>query len=1400
MHQPKGPIVFKTLILSTLLFLSYTNELSGQVTALFSYEDTIGCGSINTRFIIDRSASTDSIVSTKWFLGFGAEITDQDTVERIFATTGSYNIRLIVFSNTDSDTLELENLIDVFEAPTANFSLTDSVFCTLPAQVNFNNSSSVDASSFEWSFSNNTSSSLENPQAIFTSNGSYSIGLKVENDAGCKDSIFKPAKILVDAIESNATTDKANYCSSEIVSFNQSASNVDVFDWSFSCCGNFNTSSGAFTLPDNVFSTQSYTFIASNANGCTDTVSASFFVDTIKANLTTNQTLFCEAPYTLSFSDASNALSNVSSWQWVLNGADTSHLENPAFFVTNQANNSIELTVNSSLGCSDQITQSNVARWFNLKPIIDTTSSTIGCPGQTIGLQINNTANSYADSLANSNFIEWYVNGNSVAQNTFSFPFLPPALNPLNNPGEHTVVLESNFSNGCTRFDSIRYLIGDTPVANFSINKLDDCASSPVDFIDQSTSSTPITEWFWNFGDSSTSALQNPTHLYTDTGSMNVSLKVSSNGCSDSVSVNDLLYISGPIVELTIDSVDCDNPLQLNASVNIKGGDRWAWYYGDDNLPKDSNATSISYDYLSSASYTVRVEAVNDSSLCINESSQNVVIYEDSLGLYLPIDTTCVQTPFNYSALGQNPAVQYDWYLGNGDSIIDVGGFQYRYDSAGSYVATLIAEYPNSCRDTVTHPIYVGAFQALFTQDNLQGCLPLNVQFTDQSISEFNITSYEWNFANGATDSIQNPNFTFTSDSIQPSVSLTIENDQGCRATFTNQVTNLFLPKANFEISSNALCLGNTIDFSNLSTNNSFGATTYTFDFGDGSDTATPASAQHTYSDTGQYDVTLSMLDLTYGCADTLTIENAVYIQDKPTAGFTVNNQLIGCASEPAIFTNLSLSDFQFGSFEWNFGDAIGTDTISNPQYNYTYPGTYSVSLIATTTSGCSDTIESINLIEVQGPYVELSLSKDSICKGEQVTFSIDSSNATIAYEIDFGDGDISELTNISTPTVEHSYSQGTGFYPIVLNMYSDTSTASECKVPILDSLYVYEVKADFSIDDSTLCSNNTVVSFLNTSNLADSLVWTIQGTTNTFTNVSNFNYDFSSANNTYQISLAVFNNAFGCSDTAVKTIEVSDQILDALLPGDTFVCQGDSIQLFTQADALDSVSWQSLTGAFIEDPNGFSTLLFDQNTSLNTVFLQDTNGCTLTDTFEVFAIQPFTLNALDTTQSYTILQNDSALFSIDLTPQENHYTYNFNPSTDLNCMSCPAPYIYGQNDQSIELIISDSLTCNTQTILIDITVLRTPSIALPSSFTPNGDLNNDVIYVGSNGITELLEFNIYNRWGERVYENPGDLSLGWNGFYKGKLQPIDAYGVTVKAKAFTGEILEYKGYINIIQ
>ncbi len=146
-----------------------------------------------------------------------------------------------------------------------------------------------------------------------------------------------------------------------------------------------------------------------------------------------------------------------------------------------------------------------------------------------------------------------------------------------------------------------------------------------------------------------------------------------------------------------------------------------------------------------------------------------------------------------------------------------------------------------------------------------------------------------------------------------------------------------------------------------------------------------------------------------------------------------------------------------------------------------------------------------------------------------------------------------------------------------------------------------------------------------------------------------------------------------------------------------------------------------------------------------------------------------------------------------------NEYRYLWSPDYKLTCTTCTAPVAQPLQSTEYILDVTDTNKCFTKPINILIPVKEQYSVVLPSSFTPNGDNHNDVILARGSGIKELIEFRIYNRWGDEVFYT-NDINQGWDGTYKGKPQSIDAYTYIVKAIMWDGQTKTIKGTFTLLR
>jgi gliding motility-associated-like protein len=142
----------------------------------------------------------------------------------------------------------------------------------------------------------------------------------------------------------------------------------------------------------------------------------------------------------------------------------------------------------------------------------------------------------------------------------------------------------------------------------------------------------------------------------------------------------------------------------------------------------------------------------------------------------------------------------------------------------------------------------------------------------------------------------------------------------------------------------------------------------------------------------------------------------------------------------------------------------------------------------------------------------------------------------------------------------------------------------------------------------------------------------------------------------------------------------------------------------------------------------------------------------------------------------------------------------NWSPSTHLNCTDCFEQFdIFTLNTICYTIDIIDLNNCYPKQLKPCIIIDAKFSLDVPTGFTPNGDGINDVVYVRGWGIKELMEFSVFNRWGELLFKSE-NLEDGWDGTYKSEIQNDETYVYTAKALMWSGEVETKTGYITLIK
>lgn len=247
----------------------------------------------------------------------------------------------------------------------------------------------------------------------------------------------------------------------------------------------------------------------------------------------------------------------------------------------------------------------------------------------------------------------------------------------------------------------------------------------------------------------------------------------------------------------------------------------------------------------------------------------------------------------------------------------------------------------------------IGQTVASFAASSYSGCRPLNVQFTNTST---NATSYSWNFGNGNTSSQASPGNIYTNQGVY-TVTLTANGPGGTNIK-TAIITVVDPPVAGFSVSQTTACQNvGSISF----TNNSTSYDSCVWDFGDGS-TSSQINPTHIYQISGVFSVSLIAYNTANDCFDGFTMNQAITISPSPKLNITTNDSTTCDQNHVFLF---SANSSNINQWHWDFGDG-NTSTIAAPSHVYTDSGFYDIKLIATNSSGCSDTVLKNDFIRIK--------------------------------------------------------------------------------------------------------------------------------------------------------------------------------------------------------------------------------------------------------------------------------------------------------------------------------------------------------------------------------------------------------------------------------------------------
>lgn len=415
-------------------------------------------------------------------------------------------------------------------------------------------------------------------------------------------------------------------------------------------------------------------------------------------------------------------------------------------------------------------------------------------------------------------------------------------------------------------------------------------------------------------------------------------------------------------------------------------------------------------------------------------------------------------------------------------------------------------------------------------------------------------------------------------------------------------------------------------------------------------------------------------------------------------------------------------------------------------------------------------------------------------CPPFTVTFNNNSSNATI-YDWNFGPGQGGSAA--VSPT--HTYTTP-GTYVVRLI----ASNPNACRT--LDTAFTTivvdtnSVNSDFSYKVLDSCGPFRV-QFTNTSAYGSTpgspgftkFDWIFgDNTTSTLVNPGIHIYPDSG---TYIVQL-IMRDSTACNspDTVTKTIRINSFRVKAGFNAPDSVCVSSGVLFANTAQNASDVNWDfgdgqsSTSGSPVHEYAASGTYIVTQ-------VANNPLSCNKTDTLRR-QIKIKSLPVANFSHSPIIPIPNMPVQFTNLSTNSVFYIWSFGDGSGSN--EKDPSHQYRRTGSYTVCLTARSADGCLDTICRTVDADVHPAVDVPTGFSPNGDGSNDILYVRGAAI-ERMEFKLFNRWGEMVFES-NSLTKGWDGSFRGKPQDMDAYAYILDVTFINGETLRKTGNVTLLR
>ena len=1100
----------------------------------------------------------------------------------------------------------------------------------------------------------------------------------------------------------------------------------------------------------------------------------------------------------------------------------------------------VKLLVYNNLGCKDSITFTKKIVISKPIPKFIVYDSSI-CYGKTIKVKVK-----YDDSSFYTNYThKWFFQHSD--SNAVKYYFSGDSINAKILPGKYTLQY-SRFSIQGTCYDTFN-VAAKIKVSGAKVDVMTDpvkiCNPNTARLIAQirfnynfkNNSIDPMT-YEWSHGyDTNKLVIRKPFVIPSNvfvkkSGFFGFKFKYThASGCNDSVFTSTLT--SGVVADFQPGNYACVDKLLSLRNRSDKDAAKFKWFMKDSGsgavfLPSDTSKDAIIL-FKNEGIFNVGLVAYGNGNC--TDTVKRLLYVNNIRASFTSNDTLnyCAPIIARITAKKHPAIVNYKWYIGQDSIVNNLSTFAYLFQRNtgpdGVDVKLMVTAY--GCNDTLDKKSYIKVIGPIpkFYLTNNTGCETLRVKFNNES-KYYNRFFLE--YGDGSTlDSINfNKHDYSIYDRSLPTQSfrpvLSVIDSFGCFVQYTNDtVFVLRSPESKFTVNRDTGCSSLDVTFRN----NSIGGLSFKWDF-DGNGTIDNATFSPRYRyPAGEYNPVL-ITTATNGCQD--TVNNLVFIKSyaRPNARFTTNTDTV-CYNGNIQFSGSNLpSNSDIKSWFWDFGDPYSikdTSTSQNANYNFKKIALSQIILNVTDKNNCTDTFDHfIYVYDTIGPvstpmnYVSVANSKDiDVSWGKSTFKNFDSYNLyndnSNTYSLLYNSSNLND-TNFKVL-------QSTGINVNASRYCYVVKTKDLCKNLGIVTFPHCTIYLEINNDSTNVLELNWLpyegwgagnVSKYRIYRSVNGGVYKLYDSTSN----NNLNYkDKKLCTNTYCYYLEAIqkrgqrtsrSNVVCKVPKYVPPSRMVDNIRTTVLPGNLTYTQWNK---YTSIKDIDHyvVSRENAGSSGIDYYASVDSLGFiDRDPFLETGKISYTYKIRVVDHCEAESpkgVENTTILLKGQSEGYVaklqwseyrkwysgvkkynILLRDNNTFTLvgSIGTSGSDYSFDFT-DTKLDDSICFKIQAIKDTNQYVESF--SNMLC----------LISDAKIFVPNAFTPNKDGKNEVfipraILIFNQTGNPILDykFEIFNRWGEQVFES-NDLNLGWDGTYKGEPCQDGHYVYKVRALALDG-------------